>query len=245
MKTFITSDTHFYHSKTITWQNMPRRYLFNSQKDIPMLIDDKSNPDFDKQILHEDCIRMNETLISNWNSVVGKDDEIYHLGDLAFASHKKIREIFERLNGKIHLIPGNHEKWKVLKKISDMFASVNSYKEIQHYYQGEKYHICMMHYPLATWNRAHYGTLMLHGHSHGAYKGINKNAVANYIFELEKLGFLDVKGDIVEALKNVTLNHGKCIDIGVDTDLANFYPILIDDVIEYSKGLEYEKVVDL
>ena len=197
MKTFITSDTHFYHSNTLKWD---MRKSFSSQTEL----------EYDKTILTEDTEKMNETLISNWNSVVGKNDLVYHLGDIGFASHTKIRSILERLNGKIHLIQGNHDKWKVIKKLNDLFVAVDNYKEIKHQYEKEVYHICMMHYPIASWNRSHYGSLMLHGHAHGGYIG-----------------------------------NGKIIDVGVDTELANYYPLLLDDVIEYSKKLEYVKVVNL
>lgn len=48
---------------------------------------------------------MNETLISNWNSVVGPKDIIFHLGDLT----SEWTKILDRLNGKICLILGNHD----------------------------------------------------------------------------------------------------------------------------------------
>ena len=42
--------------------------------------------------------------IKKWNSVVGKDDIVYHLGD--FGNY----EILKQLNGKVILICGNYEK---------------------------------------------------------------------------------------------------------------------------------------
>jgi len=195
MKTFITSDTHFYHSNMITWENMPKRYQFNSQKGI-----EKGTKDFNRDILIEDTLKMNETLINNWNLVVGKDDLVYHLGDFAFASPNKIKEILSRLNGKIHLITGNHENWKTLKKIKDDFIETYSYKEIKYRFQDKTYHIVMMHYPIQQWNRMLYNSMMLCGHSHGM-----------------------LKHDIREG-------HIK-YDVGVDTEMANLHPILIDDII--------------
>lgn len=184
---------------------MKKRFHFNSQPEI-----EKGAPNFNRDILKEDTLKMNETLINNWNSVVGKNDLVYHLGDVAFASANKTREIIEQLNGNIHLIIGNHDNWKVLKKTKDLYIDIDNYKEIKYQYNKEIYHICMMHYPLAVWNRSHYGSIMLHGHSHGGYQ-----------------------------------SNGKIIDIGVDTDLANFYPLLMEDVIEYSKKLEYKQIVNL
>lgn len=47
---------------------------------------------------------MTENLVKNWNSVVSKKDIVYHLGD--FGDYNVIK----RLNGKVYLICGNHEK---------------------------------------------------------------------------------------------------------------------------------------
>jgi len=198
MKTFITSDTHLFHKTTLKWDMRKR---FNSQYGI-------APEEYDKQILYEDTKTMNRTIISNWNSVVGKDDLVYHLGDVSFGNPRLTREALEKLNGKIILIKGNHDKWKDLKKLADLFVEIVDYKEIKYHYEEKVWHIIMMHYPIASWNRGHYGSIHLHGHSHGGYKG-----------------------------------NGKVIDVGIDTELANFYPILMEDAIEYSKGLDYKQVV--
>jgi len=223
----------------ITWKNMQRRYPFNSQPGI-----EKGTPEFSREILMADTLRMNETLINNWNSVVGKNDLVYHLGDLAFASANKIREIVERLNGNIHLIPGNHEKWKVLKNMKDLFVGIDNYKEINYQYNGETYHICMFHHPISPncWNRSHYDSIHAHGHSHGAFKGFK--CVEKEIMEIfTELNLTNQQK--VAYLSRLNLNNGKMVDVGVDTDLANFYPILMEDLIDYTKVLNYTKNVDL
>ena len=53
---------------------------------------------------------MNEELISQWNTIVGDNDEVYHLGDFSLGSPKVTEEVLDRLKGRIHLIKGNHEK---------------------------------------------------------------------------------------------------------------------------------------
>jgi len=51
---------------------------------------------------------MTEALIENWNSVVGPDDIVFNLGDFMWSS--SWNPILERLNGKIYLIWGNHDR---------------------------------------------------------------------------------------------------------------------------------------
>lgn len=75
MKYWFTSDTHFGSERTL---QLSRRPFKNVQE-------------------------MNNTLINKWNSVVGKDDIVYHLGD--FGDYKTVKE----LNGKVILIEGNYE----------------------------------------------------------------------------------------------------------------------------------------
>ena len=54
---------------------------------------------------------MHETIIKNWNSVVGKDDIVFNLGDLCFAHQDLAKEIVFKLNGKIHYVIGNHDNY--------------------------------------------------------------------------------------------------------------------------------------
>lgn len=201
MRTFFISDTHFYHSNIITWENMPKRFIFNSQSFLK-----KSDEKFNLDILRNDTIKMNETLINNWNSVVDKNDIIYHLGDFAFASANNTKEILSRLNGNIHLIIGNHDNWKTLNKIKDLFVDINTYKEINYLYENKLYHICMMHYPIQQWNRMRYNSIMLCGHSHDMLKHDVKEGHIKY-------------------------------DVGVDTELSNFHPISLDDIIINTKKI--------
>jgi calcineurin-like phosphoesterase family protein len=86
---YFTSDTHFSHFNIITACNRP----------------------------YKSAEEMNEKLISNWNKTVYKDDEVYHLGDIAFfrstnGNGLKInpKNLLSKLNGNIIYIAGNHDK---------------------------------------------------------------------------------------------------------------------------------------
>lgn len=152
MNTFFTSDTHFYHKNSIEYCNRP----------------------------FKDVEEMNEGLIANWNSVVGDDDQIFHLGDFSFAGPEKTEEVVARLKGKKHLIRGNHDHKNVLKKIEPYFVwvkdvymltvqDINPYAPTQNMsvYKGKNQMIWLAHYAHRVWPQQHYGVWHLFGHSHG------------------------------------------------------------------------------
>ena len=52
---------------------------------------------------------MHETIISNWNSVVNKNDDVYILGDFAWKNDIGL-EVLKQLKGNKFLILGNHDR---------------------------------------------------------------------------------------------------------------------------------------
>ena len=85
-KIFFTSDTHFCHKNILVYEAENRPFKGRDE--------------------------MNEELIKRWNSVVGSDDIVFHLGDFSFGGFSRIKEIVSRLNGKIHILLGNHDRYK-------------------------------------------------------------------------------------------------------------------------------------
>ena len=85
MNTWIISDTHFGHANIIEYCNRPFRNVEE----------------------------MNEELIKRWNSVVGKDDIVWHLGDFGMGNKEYITNLVHCLNGRIFLIQGNHDNHTV------------------------------------------------------------------------------------------------------------------------------------
>jgi calcineurin-like phosphoesterase family protein len=53
---------------------------------------------------------MNQAIIDNWISRVGKNDIVYHLGDVGFGSQDDVIAILKKLPGKKVLIIGNHDR---------------------------------------------------------------------------------------------------------------------------------------
>jgi calcineurin-like phosphoesterase family protein len=104
---------------------------------------------------------MNEKMIANWNERVKSDDDIvYHLGDFAFGTLEFHQDIFDKLKGKKVFIKGNHDDWKKIARMP--WADVKDYSEIK---IGDQ-RLVLCHYPILSWNKAHYGAIHLHGHTH-------------------------------------------------------------------------------
>lgn len=108
---------------------------------------------------------MNECLIENWNNKVGKKDRIYIIGDFCFSDHLKI---VSRLNGKKHLIVGNHDK-SLNQNILSHFVSVSQRKEIK----VDNRFFILEHCPLRTWEECYMGSVHLFGHVHGRINTYN------------------------------------------------------------------------
>lgn len=107
---------------------------------------------------------MDETLIQNWNKTVGKKDTIYHLGDFSFKPEKYV----SRLNGTIILIMGGHDR---INKVKNLFSDVFQSKTIKY----NKNIIVLSHFCYRVWDRSHYNSWHLYGHSHGSLPPIGKS----------------------------------------------------------------------
>jgi len=106
---------------------------------------------------------MDEALIFNWNRAVKPQDTVYILGDLFFRNSVSAEDYLQRLNGKKHLIVGNHDKdWMKKTDMPKYFASVEKFAEIS----DSAHKITLCHYPMMTWNDVAKGGYMIHGHIH-------------------------------------------------------------------------------
>lgn len=133
---YFTSDTHFSDPRVL---RIDRRPFANLAE-------------------HDDA------LIRNWNEVVGKEDEIWHLGDVMFSRAGSCEGLLSRLNGRKHLIIGNNDPPSTVN--AGGWASVQHYAELV--LSEELLILC--HYPFRTWNRIGKKSINLHGHSHGRLK---------------------------------------------------------------------------
>lgn len=130
---YYTADTHFGHKNIINLCGRP----------------------------FADADEMDEALISNWNARVRKRDTVYIVGDM-FYRCADAAGILKRLNGKKHLIVGNHDgSWLGGLDPLAYFISFEPMLEIRDCNRL----ITLCHYPLLTWNREK-RSFMIHGHIH-------------------------------------------------------------------------------
>jgi len=113
--------------------------------------------------------QMDETLIDVWNNVVDSWDTVYHLGD--FTLGKKSNKYFYALRGNIKILvnPWHHDRRWIYNTYPPKVELCQPIVIL------EKPHVTVLcHYPFAEWDRKHYGSWHLHGHSHGNYTGEGK-----------------------------------------------------------------------
>lgn len=174
---WFTSDTHYGHANIIRYCQRP---FANANE-------------------------MDEALIANHNAVVAPDDIVYNLGDFAFCGPGRAREILDRLNGTHRFIRGNHDA--TLEKVADhpSIEWIKTYHEVKQ--PNSRLPICLFHYPIGSWQYAHKGAWMLHGHCHGQYKRSWPMSIA----------------------------HGMIVDVGVDT--MDYSPVSIGKLEELMNTL--------
>ena len=109
-----------------------------------------------------DVEEMNETLISNWNKVVGKDDFVFHLGDFSVGGAAEWTSLLDSLNGRIFLVLGNHDMNNVDQGFMRRFEDVS----MQMLISIGKQRVYLNHYPFLCYGGAYRGTWQLFGHVH-------------------------------------------------------------------------------
>ena len=128
-KIYLIANTHFNHNNIIKYCNRP----------------------------FKDIEEMNKSIINNWNSIVDKDDIVYHLGDFLLGDN--ISDFVSKLNGKIYLVRGNHDG-KSINFYNNIGLEVAPTK-----IRLDEYKIILSHRPLEDRGISN-GYINVHGHIH-------------------------------------------------------------------------------
>lgn len=139
---YFTSDLHFCHNRDFLYG--PRGFT-NAQD-------------------------MNKAIVNNWNKTVSTDDDVYVLGDLMLNDNVEGMRLLQMLNGKLHIVLGNHDTDERIK----LYQMARNVVEVVHAtplkYEG--YHFFLCHYPAITANFYDNNKTMkqrlicLYGHTH-------------------------------------------------------------------------------
>jgi calcineurin-like phosphoesterase family protein len=172
MGKWFTSDLHFHHRNIIRFCDRPFKKDCVDCDGVNLRTKENSHDyHYKPKCLScadygyvADVDDMNDGLIENWNSIIGKNDQVYCLGDFAFCDKNKTSELVRRLNGHIHWIYGNHDEHI---RGAKGFASHNDIKVVKHMLGGKKYSFFLCHYPCVSWRKSHEGAIHVHGHCHG------------------------------------------------------------------------------
>jgi len=117
---------------------------------------------------------MDAEMIRRHNSVVSPTDEWYCLGDFAFVkTQQQVEDLLAQLNGRKHLIVGNHDPEHTLK--AKGWDSVHDILELK--VPELKLPVVLCHYAMVVWNRSFHGSYHFFGHSHGMLKVNSKHSV--------------------------------------------------------------------
>lgn len=175
-KRFFISDTHLNDSRL----NLYSRDLLFTNKD-----------------------EVNDYIVKRWNEVVGKDDEIYHIGDVSM--DKEGLEIIKKLNGYKILIKGNYDissenggtaKYEINDKILLKYFD-EVYDELEIEIGGEK--VYLNHFPTNMKSE----NFNIVGHIHGTWK-VMRNAIN---VGVDAWHFVPVSEDLIKFQMNGIRNH--------------------------------------
>ena len=195
-KIWFTSDVHLSHVTQLYFHPARREAAGISFNDLRTLT---------KPELIE---RYDNWFIGLWNSIVRREDCIYHLGDFCLGNKERTEYILNRLHGKKYFIRGNHDKSlggneRFLEGIWDIKEAKFTHEQFPFIKEGEPFCVEMCHYPMVAWNRRPHGTCHIHGHTHGATDEFNRKS---------------------EELR---------VDVGFDGELADYGFVSLEKLYDY------------
>ena len=158
---WVWSDTHFFHTNVIKYCDRP----FN------------------------DINEMNEALIANHNSVVGDNDLVIWVGDVAFAGATKANAVLDRLKGDRILVIGNHDINK--KKVRQL-----NFKETHLLYVVDD-DVCPLVFTHYTFDNLPWPWVNIHGHVHNSAHA-QQNSLQHINVSIEVIDYTPVNLEVLK-----------------------------------------------
>jgi calcineurin-like phosphoesterase family protein len=145
MTKWFTADLHLGHKNIIDHCDRPFTRL-DGQPDVDLM-----------------DLRLGE----NWDKVVKPGDLVYILGDISFDTDRAIQWLKAR-PGQKFVVWGNHDPNRERDRMHLVKeAGILKAADIMETKLSDGVTAVMCHYPMLRWNKAHFGSWMLHGHTHG------------------------------------------------------------------------------
>ncbi len=153
---------------------------------------------------------MHQTLIDNYNSVVGEDDTCYFLGDLLIGNFDAAMEVYRQLNGWRIVVFGNHDDgWsgngsKKHDRYIDAGFSIAPEDVLLEY---KNLNVRLSHFPYDASER--------HGSRYNEYHPVRGERGEDVLLHGHTHQKISINGD--------------CYHVGVDSN--NFMPVRLEDII--------------
>ena len=170
---------------------------------------------------------MNEYMIEKWNAKVRKRDEVVILGDFSLGNVEETTALLGRLQGKLHLILGNHDHVMEHKRMDlSRFEWVKRYAELSD--NGRKVVLC--HYPIFCYNGQYRldrngkpSTYMLYGHVHDT---MDQRLVEQFAAITESTQTKNAAGEVLRI---------PCQMINCFCKYSDYTPLSLDEWIELDR----------
>jgi calcineurin-like phosphoesterase family protein len=124
---------------------------------------------------------MEDYIKDTLSKTLKKEDFLFDLGDLFWKTpQEEMEEVCSLFPRRTWKILGNHDKESlymggnpILRKY---FEGVSDLLDLRVIYGGEDIQVTLSHYPFLTWNHSHWGSLGIHGHTHGSIDILNSES---------------------------------------------------------------------
>lgn len=180
---------------------------------------------------------MNDYMLQKWNERVRTTDTVVVLGDITYGTPEENNALLDKLNGKIWLVQGNHDKFTTSAKYrTDRFEWIRPYEELQ---DNHRKVICS-HYPIMCYNGQYHQkndgspkAYMLYGHVHDTVDQRLIEQFQNQTRLTKRIGF-------DEALHSIPCHMINCF-----CKYSDYTPLTLTEWIENDRKRMLERYPEL